>query len=88
MLDPRTGWPAEGVRSASVIASEAAVADALSTAFLVGGPALAGPFCAARPGTMALLVLDARPRELVVVGEREGVSLEPASGVQLVEPPA
>ena len=37
VLDPRTGWPAEGVRSASVVTSEAAVADALSTAFLVGG---------------------------------------------------
>ena len=37
VLDPRSGWPAEGVRSASVVTSEAAVADALSTAFLVGG---------------------------------------------------
>ena len=78
MLDPRTGWPAEGVRSASVVASEAAVADALSTAFLVGGPALAGPFCAARPGTMALLVLDAAPREIRVFGKRDGVTVDPA----------
>jgi thiamine biosynthesis lipoprotein len=85
VLDPRRGWPAEGVRSASVVASEAAVADALSTAFLAGGPALAGPFCAARPGTMALLVVDARPREIVVLGQRDGVTVEPAAGVRLVE---
>jgi len=88
VLDPRTGWPAEGVRSASVVASEAAVADALSTAFLVGGPALAGPFCAARPGTMALLVTDARPRQVLVFGKRDGVTVEPATGIRLVEAPA
>ncbi len=88
ILDPRTGWPAEGVRSASVVASEAAVADALSTAFLVGGPALAGPFCAARPGTMALLVTDARPRQVLLFGKRDGVTVEPATGIRLVEAPA
>jgi thiamine biosynthesis lipoprotein len=85
VLDPRTGWPAEGVRSASVVTTEAAVADALSTAFLVGGPALAGPFCAARPGTMALLVLDAEPREILLFGTRDGVSVEPAAGIRVVE---
>lgn len=88
VLDPRTGWPAEGVRSASVVTSEAAVADALSTAFLVGGPVLAAPFCAARPGTMALLVLDAEPRQILVVGKRDGVVVEPGNGVRLVEAPA
>jgi thiamine biosynthesis lipoprotein len=88
VLDPRTGWPAEGVRSASVVASEAAVADALSTAFLVGGPSLASRFCAARPGTMALLVLDERPREILVVGKRDHVTVEPAEGVRVVEAPA
>jgi FAD:protein FMN transferase len=87
VLDPRTGRPAEGVRSASVVASEAAVADALSTAFLAGGPALAGPFCAARPGTMALLVLEAQPREIRLFGKRDGVTVEPAPGVRLVEAP-
>ena len=88
VLDPRTGWPAAGVRSASVVTSEAAVADALSTAFLVGGPDLAGPFCAARPGTMALLVLDAAPREIRVFGKRDGITVDPVAGVRLVEAPA
>jgi thiamine biosynthesis lipoprotein ApbE len=88
VLDPRACWPAEGTRSASVVASEAAVADALSTAFLVGGPALAGPFCAARPGTMALLVTDERPGEILAFGKREGVTVEHATGIRLVEAPA
>jgi thiamine biosynthesis lipoprotein len=85
VLDPRTGWPAEGVRSASAAASEAAVADALATAFLVGGPALAGPYCASHPGTVAILTLEARPQELLVLGRREGVEIEPAPGIKLVE---
>ena len=82
VLDPRTGRPAEGVRSASVVTTEAAVADALSTAFLVGGPDLAASFCASRPGTMALLVLDEAPRDIRVFGKRDGVTLEPAAGVR------
>jgi thiamine biosynthesis lipoprotein len=85
VLDPRGGWPAEGIRSASVVTSEAAVADALSTAFLVGGPSLASPFCASRPGTVALLVLEAKPREILVVGRRAGVTVEPAEGIRVVE---
>ncbi len=37
ILDPRTGWPVETLLSVSVIAPEAAMADALSTAFFVLG---------------------------------------------------
>jgi thiamine biosynthesis lipoprotein len=37
ILDPRTGWPVETMLSVSVIAPEAALADALSTAFFVLG---------------------------------------------------
>jgi thiamine biosynthesis lipoprotein len=85
VLDPRSGWPAAGVRAASVVASEAAVADALSTAFLVAGAGLAETVCAARPGTLAILVLDERPDELRVVGRRAGSTLEPTDGVRLVE---
>jgi thiamine biosynthesis lipoprotein len=85
VLDPRTGWPAEGVRSASAVAPESAVADALWAAFLVGGPALAETFCAARPGTMALLVTEARPRQVQILGGREGVTVEPAAGIRVVE---
>lgn len=58
VLDPRTGWPASGVISASVVAREAAVADALSTAFLVGGEALAARYCESNPDTLSILALD------------------------------
>jgi thiamine biosynthesis lipoprotein len=39
ILDPRTGLPAEGVISATVLAESAAEADALATALYVLGPA-------------------------------------------------
>lgn len=38
VLDPRTGWPADHVASASVVATDAATADALATAALVLDP--------------------------------------------------
>ena len=71
VIDPRTGWPASGVLSASVIAASAAVADALSTAFLVGGPELAERYCATHPGVMALVTPD-DGSETLVFGQCDG----------------
>lgn len=58
VLDPRTGWPASGVRSASVVTASAADADALSTAFLVGGLDLARRYCASHHGVLAIVTPD------------------------------
>jgi len=58
VIDPRTGWPASGIISASVVAGDAATADALSTAMLIGGQALAARYCGAHPGTLVLLTTD------------------------------
>jgi thiamine biosynthesis lipoprotein len=66
ILDPRTGWPAEGVLSASVIAPTAAEADALATAFYVMGPRRTREYCQLRPEIGAVLLCP---------GERHG-SLE------------
>jgi thiamine biosynthesis lipoprotein len=63
ILDPRSGYPAEGLYSATALAPTAAEAEGLSTAFYVMGPERAGQFCAARPEIAALLVAP---------GEREG----------------
>src|SRR6185436_9143148 len=49
ILDPRTGRPAAGVRSATAIAPTATEADALSTAFYVMGPEATRRFCRANP---------------------------------------
>ena len=39
LLDPRTGWPVDGLHSVTVVAPNATAADALSTAAFVLGPA-------------------------------------------------
>jgi len=49
ILDPRAGWPAEGVYSATVIACNAADADALATALYVLGPQRALEWCQRHP---------------------------------------
>ena len=56
ILDPRTGWPAEGVFSSTVIADTAAEADALSTAFYVLGVESALEYCRQHPGIAALIL--------------------------------
>jgi thiamine biosynthesis lipoprotein len=68
ILDPRTGWPASGVASASVLAPSAAEADALSTAFYVGGVEVSRRYCADHPGVAAILLPDGEGAEPVVMG--------------------
>ena len=58
VLDPRTGWPAEGVLSATVVTRDATTADALATACLIDGTALAARYCAAHAETLVILALD------------------------------
>lgn len=67
ILDPRTGWPAEGLLSVSVIAPDAALADALSTAFFILGVEKALACCDNFPDVGAILFPP----------PRQGLSLEP-----------
>jgi FAD:protein FMN transferase len=66
ILDPRTGWPARGLRSATVIAADATLADALSTALIALG-AERGMAVAERLGVEAVLI-DAEGRVAVTAG--------------------
>ena len=61
ILDPRTGWPAEGVLACTVIAPTAALSDALSTALYVLGLERATDFCS-RHGDIAALLVTPGPR--------------------------
>jgi thiamine biosynthesis lipoprotein len=56
VVDPRTGWPTEGVASASATAPTAAEADAVSTAIFVLGPAGADRLTRTRPGVGAVVL--------------------------------
>jgi thiamine biosynthesis lipoprotein len=65
ILDPRTGWPAEGVLSATVIAPTAAEADALSTSLYVLGADAAEKFLGEHGEIGAILVTPGdRPGEV------------------------
>jgi thiamine biosynthesis lipoprotein len=76
VLDPRTGRPCSGVLSASVVAGDAATADGLSTAFLVGGLELAQRYCAAHENVLALITLDDGSERPCRVGGHDGAFVE------------
>lgn len=60
ILDPRSGRPAEGILSATVVAPTATLADALSTALFVLGPDKALEFCRNRPEIGVVLACPVR----------------------------
>jgi thiamine biosynthesis lipoprotein len=59
VLDPRSGRPAEGALSVTVLGSSAALTDALATAFFVLGPEWAFEYCGSRPELAAIFVSPA-----------------------------
>lgn len=63
VLDPRSGFPAEGVLSVTVLASTAMEADALATAFYVMGVEASKEFCENRPDLGVLFALPTRGGE-------------------------
>jgi thiamine biosynthesis lipoprotein len=68
ILDPRTGWPAEGIASATVLAPTAAEADALATAFYILGVERARAYCEGRPEVGAVLLPEGERARPVVIG--------------------
>lgn len=61
ILDPRTGWPAEGLLSVTVLAASTADADAISTALYVMGLEPAIEWCQRHPEIGAILVPQPSP---------------------------
>ncbi|MBX9578739.1 MAG: FAD:protein FMN transferase [Gemmataceae bacterium] len=70
LLDPRTGWPAEGTAAAAVTAPTAAEADALSTAVFVSGAAGADALTRTRPHLGAVVLPETPPPNPLPRGER------------------
>jgi thiamine biosynthesis lipoprotein len=67
ILDPRSGQPAEGVLSVTVVAPTAALADALSTAFFVMGAEPSLEYCRNHPEIGAVLICPAPRGEQIEV---------------------
>ncbi|HEV3142465.1 MAG TPA: FAD:protein FMN transferase [Gemmataceae bacterium] len=70
LLDPRSGWPAEGIASASALAPTAAQADALATAFFVLGIEKTNLYCQAHPGIGAILLPEGEQAQPIAIGLR------------------
>ena len=75
IIDPRTGWPADSVVGVTVIAPSAALADALATAFYVGGRELAESYCATHPNVLVLL-LERDADQPILLGENSHCEVE------------
>jgi thiamine biosynthesis lipoprotein len=75
IIDPRTGWPAQGVAGVTVVTSSAAVADALATGFYVGGRALAERYCAAHSGALVVM-LESGAERPIIIGDNEDCEVE------------
>lgn len=80
ILDPRTGWPCNGMLSATVITDDAADADALATAFFVLGLDESRAYCEQHPGCRAILVTEGQRRSEIHV-EAVGMENEDWTGV-------
>jgi len=76
IIDPRTGMPAEGRTSVTVIAPTAAEADALATAFYVGGRELAERYCKRHREVLALILEDQDLDKPLIIGSNTRCHLE------------
>jgi thiamine biosynthesis lipoprotein len=74
VLDPRTGWPAEGIALASAVAPTAAEADALATAFYVRGVDWTRAYCDAHPEAGAVLLPEGESVPVLLGVARQLVS--------------
>jgi len=57
IIDPRTGYPAEGTKSVTVLAKDPALADAFATAFFILGPGESARIARRIPG-LAFILID------------------------------
>lgn len=84
IIDPRTGWPAEGLASATAIAPTAAAADALATAFFILGIEKTRTYCAAHPDVAAILLPQEGQIVPIILGlTAEEIQLCPGNGQSL-----
>jgi len=66
IIDPRSGYPVEGMAGVTVISEKAVEADALSTALYVAGVGNAAGILGKAPASHALLIPDEQPIRILV----------------------
>src|SRR5262249_18602388 len=88
ILDPRSGVPAQGVAGVTVVTSSGAVADALATAFFVGGCDLANAYCQHHPDVLVIMQPENDAAGPTVFGSHPGAAIESLSVVRSSWPEA
>ncbi len=73
VIDPRTGWPAQGVLSATAICRSGTLADALATAFMVMGVEATRAFCEEHSMFSAIMV-STQPNSSKLVIDRININ--------------
>jgi thiamine biosynthesis lipoprotein len=76
IIDPRSGVPATGILSVTVIAPSAALADGLATAFFIEGRKLAEDYCSTHPEIFVLVIEEDSPDRPFIIGEHSGCRME------------
>ncbi len=84
IIDPRSGYPAQGLTSVTVLAQEGALADAAATALFIAGPQ-GWPEIARSMGVSMVMVVDDRGQiEMTpAMAERLKIEVQPAPTVKL-----
>jgi FAD:protein FMN transferase len=75
IIDPRTGLPAASVASVTVLAPSGAIADALATAFYVGGRELAESYCSTHAEVLVIM-LETGTEHPIVLGSKNQCAVE------------
>jgi len=79
IIDPRTGYPAQGLSSVTVFARQADLADAAATALFVAGPKMEDWLPVARAmGITGVMLVDEKGGVQITPGIRERLHFEPA----------
>lgn len=87
ILDPRTGVPASGLTSVTVLHADAALADAASTALFVAGPERWEKTAAGMNVDQVMVVLaDGSIRMTAAMSERIDIVAEPKPEVEIIQP--
>ncbi len=82
IIDPRSGWPGEEVLSTTVLAPDAATADALATAFFVMGVEATMEYCRTRSELAAVLICEGKRRGALEIHQ---IGLQPGEWNELGE---
>ncbi len=82
IINPATGWPASGTRSATVIHSDAVTADAAATALLIASPEQRARI-AAQMGIQHVLIIDEEGVYHMTQAMERRLSLQQEEGLQI-----